>query len=322
MDNVVVFSLNSSKELTEKICKKLKVKKGNIQIKHFADGEMIVEYLESVREKDVYIVHSTSKPVSTNIMELLIAIDAAKRASAKSINVVIPYFGYARQDRKARPRQPITGRLVADLIEAAGATSIATVEIHSSQTMGFFNIPADDLTTIGILAGYFKKKKITKDIVIVSPDHGGVKRARNLAEILNAPIAIIDKRRVRPNEAEAMNLIGEVSGKTAIVIDDMVDTGGTLVTGIDMLKQKGATDIYCAITHPVLSNPAIDRIQSSQITKLICTDTIELEEEKKIDKIEVVSIKDMIADVIKAKAEGESLTEVILKYRDLEYDDK
>ena len=322
MDNVIIFSLSSSEKLTEKICKKLKVKKGNIQIKHFADGEMIVEYLESVREKDVYIVHSTSKPVSTNIMELLIAIDAAKRASAKSINVVIPYFGYARQDRKARPRQPITGRLVADLIEAAGATSVATVEIHSSQTMGFFNIPADDLTTIGILAGYFKKKKITKDIVIVSPDHGGVKRARNLAEILNAPIAIIDKRRVRPNEAEAMNLIGEVSGKTAIVIDDMVDTGGTLVTGIDMLKQKGATDIYCAITHPVLSNPAIDIIQSSQITKLICTDTIELEEEKKIDKIEVVSIKDMIADVIKAKAEGESLTEVILKYRDLEYDDK
>lgn len=322
MDNVIIFSLSSSEKLTEKICKKLKVKKGNIQIKHFADGEMIVEYLESVREKDVYIVHSTSKPVSTNIMELLIAIDAAKRASAKSINVVIPYFGYARQDRKARPRQPITGRLVADLIEAAGATSVTTVEIHSSQTMGFFNIPADDLTTIGILAGYFKKKKITKDIVIVSPDHGGVKRARNLAEILNAPIAIIDKRRVRPNEAEAMNLIGEVSGKTAIVIDDMVDTGGTLVTGIDMLKQKGATDIYCAITHPVLSNPAIDRIQSSQITKLICTDTIELEEEKKIDKIEVVSIKNMIADVIKAKAEGESLTEVILKYRDLEYDDK
>lgn len=322
MDNVIIFSLSSSEKLTEKICKKLKVKKGNIQIKHFADGEMIVEYLESVREKDVYIVHSTSKPVSTNIMELLIAIDAAKRASAKSINVVIPYFGYARQDRKARPLQPITGRLVADLIEAAGATSVTTVEIHSSQTMGFFNIPADDLTTIGILAGYFKKKKITKDIVIVSPDHGGVKRARNLAEILNAPIAIIDKRRVRPNEAEAMNLIGEVSGKTAIVIDDMVDTGGTLVTGIDMLKQKGATDIYCAITHPVLSNPAIDRIQSSQITKLICTDTIELEEEKKIDKIEVVSIKDMIADVIKAKAEGESLTEVILKYRDLEYDDK
>ena len=322
MDNVIIFSLSSSEKLTEKICKKLKVKKGNIQIKHFADGEMIVEYLESVREKDVYIVHSTSKPVSTNIMELLIAIDAAKRASAKSINVVIPYFGYARQDRKARPRQPITGRLVADLIEAAGATSVTTVEIHSSQTMGFFNIPADDLTTIGILAGYFKKKKITKDIVIVSPDHGGVKRARNLAEILNAPIAIIDKRRVRPNKAEAMNLIGEVSGKTAIVIDDMVDTGGTLVTGIDMLKQKGATDIYCAITHPVLSNPAIDRIQSSQITKLICTDTIELEEEKKIDKIEVVSIKNMIADVIKAKAEGESLTEVILKYRDLEYDDK
>ena len=231
MDNVVVFSLNSSKELTEKICKKLGIKEGKIEIRHFADGEILVELLETVRDKRVYIIQSTDNPVSQNLMELLIAIDSVNRAFAKRIDVIIPYFGYARQDRKARPRQPITGRLVANLLEAAGATSVMTVEIHSTQTMGFFDIPADDLTVIGILAGYFKKKKILKDIVIVSPDHGGVKRARDIAEIFNAPIAIIDKRRVRPNEAEAMNLIGTVEGKTAIIVDDMIDTAGTLVSG-------------------------------------------------------------------------------------------
>ena len=186
MDNVVVFSLSSSKELTEKICKKLGIKEGKIEIRHFADGEILVELLETVRDKRVYIIQSTDNPVSQNLMELLIAIDSVKRAFAKRIDVIIPYFGYARQDRKARPRQPITGRLVANLLEAAGATSIMTVEIHSTQTMGFFDIPADDLTVIGILAGYFKKKKILKDIVIVSPDHGGVKRARDIAEIYNA----------------------------------------------------------------------------------------------------------------------------------------
>ena len=216
MDNVVVFSLNSSKELTEKICKKLGIKEGKIEIRHFADGEILVELLETVRDKRVYIIQSTDNPVSQNLMELLIAIDSVKRAFAKRIDVIIPYFGYARQDRKARPRQPITGRLVANLLEAAGATSVMTVEIHSTQTMGFFDIPADDLTVIGILAGYFKKKKILKDIVIVSPDHGGVKRARDIAEIFNAPIAIIDKRRVRPNEAEAMNLIGTVEGSVEL----------------------------------------------------------------------------------------------------------
>lgn len=322
MKNVAIFSLGVSEELTKKVCKRLKLKQGDVLVKHFADGELIVEYQESVRNKDIYIIHSTSNPVSNNIMELLIAIDAAKRASAKSINVVIPYFGYARQDRKARPRQPITGSLVAKLIETAGATSVVTVEIHSSQTMGFFQIPADDLTTIGILAGYFKKNKILEDIVVVSPDHGGVKRARDLAEILGCPIAIIDKRRVVANQAEAMNLIGEVDGKIAIVIDDMIDTGGTLVSGIKMLKDKGAKEIYCAITHPVLSDPAIERISNSEITKLICTDTIELPEEKKISKIEVVSISNMIADVIKGKNNGDSLTRITQKYRDLKYDEK
>lgn len=322
MDNVVVFSLNSSKELTEKICKRLKIEEGKIEIRHFADGEILVELLETVRDKRVYIIQSTDNPVSRNLMELLIAIDSVKRAFAKRIDVIIPYFGYARQDRKARPRQPITGRLVANLLEAAGATSIMTVEIHSTQTMGFFDIPADDLTVIGILAGYFKKKKILKDIVIVSPDHGGVKRARDMAEILNAPIAIIDKRRVKPNEAEAMNLIGSVEGKTAIIVDDMIDTAGTLVSGIKMLKDKGAKDIYAAIAHPVLSGPAIERLENSEIKKLICTDTIKLPKEKQIEKIEVVSISDMLADIIHANNVGDSVTEVVRKYRNLDYTDK
>ena len=299
MDNVVVFSLSSSKELTEKICKKLGIKEGKIEIRHFADGEILVELLETVRDKRVYIIQSTDNPVSQNLMELLIAIDSVKRAFAKRIDVIIPYFGYARQDRKARPRQPITGTLVANLLEAAGATSIMTVEIHSTQTMGFFDIPADDLTVIGILAGYFKKKKILKDIVIVSPDHGGVKRARDIAEIFNAPIAIIEKRRVIPNEA-----------------------AGTLVSGIKMLKEKGAKEIYAAIAHPVLSGPAIERIQNSDIKKLICTDTIKLPKEKQIDKIEVVSISDMLADIIHANNVGESVTAVVRKYRDLDYTDK
>ena len=197
-----------------------------------------------------------------------------------------------------------------------------TVEIHSTQTMGFFDIPADDLTVIGILAGYFKKKKILKDIVIVSPDHGGVKRARDMAEILNAPIAIIDKRRVKPNEAEAMNLIGSVEGKTAIIVDDMIDTAGTLVSGIKMLKDKGAKDIYAAIAHPVLSGPAIERLENSEIKKLICTDTIKLPKEKQIEKIEVVSISDMLADIIHANNVGDSVTEVVRKYRNLDYTDK
>ena len=197
-----------------------------------------------------------------------------------------------------------------------------TVEIHSTQTMGFFDIPADDLTVIGILAGYFKKKKILKDIVVVSPDHGGVKRARDMAEILNAPIAIIDKRRVKPNEAEAMNLIGSVEGKAAIIVDDMIDTAGTLVSGIKMLKDKGAKDIYAAIAHPVLSGPAIERLENSEIKKLICTDTIKLPKEKQIEKIEVVSISDMLADIIHANNVGDSVTEVVRKYRNLDYTDK
>lgn len=321
MENAVLFSLSASKQLSEKIAKKLGKKLGDITIKHFADGEIIVELEESVRHKDVYLIQSTSNPVSNNLVELLIAIDACKRASAETINVIIPYFGYARQDRKARPRQPITAGLVANLIEAAGATSVTTVQIHSRQTIGFFDIPADDLEVIGILSTYFKRKKL-KDLVVVSPDHGGVKRARDMAEILGCPIAIIDKRRLKANEAEAMNLIGNVEGKNVIIIDDMVDTAGTIVSGVKMLKENGAKDIYVAIGHPVLSGPAIERIENADIKKFICTDTIELPEEKKIDKIEVVTVSKMLADIIEGQIMGNSVSEILLKYRKRDFIEK
>ena len=248
MENkTVVFALTSSVELANEIVGELGIPLGQCDVKHFSDGEIMVELGESVRGKNVYIVQSTCAPVSSNIMEVLIAIDACKRASAGHISVVMPYFGYARQDRKAKPRQPITSKLVADLLERAGANRVITMELHATQIQGFFDIPADDISAICIIGQYFKSLNL-KDVVVVSPDHGGTTRARRLAEILHAPLAIIDKRRPKPNVAEAMNIIGDVNGKIAIVVDDIVDTAGTLTAGIQMLYDKGATAVYA---HPV-----------------------------------------------------------------------
>ena len=243
MENkTVVFALTSSVELANEIVGELGIPLGQCDVKHFSDGEIMVELGESVRGKNVYIVQSTCAPVSSNIMEVLIAIDACKRASAGHISVVMPYFGYARQDRKAKPRQPITSKLVADLLERAGANRVITMELHATQIQGFFDIPADDISAICIIGQYFKSLNL-KDVVVVSPDHGGTTRARRLAEILHAPLAIIDKRRPKPNVAEAMNIIGDVNGKIAIVVDDIVDTAGTLTAGIQMLYDKGATAV-------------------------------------------------------------------------------
>ena len=237
MENkTVVFALTSSVELANEIVGELGIPLGQCDVKHFSDGEIMVELGESVRGKNVYIVQSTCAPVSSNIMEVLIAIDACKRASAGHISVVMPYFGYARQDRKAKPRQPITSKLVADLLERAGANRVITMELHATQIQGFFDIPADDISAICIIGQYFKSLNL-KDVVVVSPDHGGTTRARRLAEILHAPLAIIDKRRPKPNVAEAMNIIGDVNGKIAIVVDDIVDTAGTLTAGIQMLYE-------------------------------------------------------------------------------------
>lgn len=311
----VILALTSSVGLAKEICNHVGLELGDCDVKHFADGEIIVEINESVRGKNVYIVQSTCNPVSSNIMEVLIAIDACKRASAKSIAVVMPYYGYARQDRKARPRQPITSKLIADLLEKAGADRIVTCELHATQIQGFFNIPADDISGICIIGKYFKQKGFKDDIVVVSPDHGGTTRARRLAEMLHAPLAIIDKRRPKPNVAEAMNLIGDVNGKRAIIVDDIVDTAGTLMAGIDMLYDKGATEVYTACVHGVLSGPAIERIENSRIVEFVCTNTIDqTEKQAKLSKMTVLSVGEVLANILEQIDKGESISKVIQKY--------
>jgi ribose-phosphate pyrophosphokinase len=302
MKDIVVFALTSSIALADEICVHLGIKRGEISVKHFQDGEIIVEPLESVRGKHVFLVQSTCTPVSETLMEVLIALDACKRASADKVTVVMPYYGYARQDRKARARQPITAKLVADLIQAAGADRVVTLDLHAPQIQGFFNIPTDDLTAVSMLGQYFRTKKFKDEVVVVSPDHGGATRARNLADTLpGSTIAIIDKRRTKPNVAEAMNLIGDVNGKIAIIIDDIVDTGGSLLGGVDMLYRNGAKEVYCACSHGILSGNAVERIHNSAIKELVITNSIPLNEEKKAEpKIRQISIGYMLAKTIQA----------------------
>ena len=315
-NKTVIFALSSSVDLAKEIAKQLDLPLGKSEVKHFADGEIMVELNESVRGKNVYIVQSTCNPVSSNLMELLIAIDAAKRASAQSITCVIPYYGYARQDRKAKPRQPITSKLVADLLEKAGATRVITMELHATQIQGFFNVPTDDISAICIIGKYFKEKNLD-DIVVVSPDHGGTTRARRLADMLHAPLAIIDKRRPKPNVAEAMNLIGDVKGKKAIIIDDIVDTAGTLMAGIDMLYEQGATEVNTACVHGVLSGPAIERIKNSKIKEFVCTNTIDQKEKQaQLDKMTVLSVGEIIGQTIKAMELHKPVSEVLASFQE------
>ena len=301
IENAIVFALSSSVELAQEIVEYLGLPMGKISVKHFADGEIMVEPEETVRGRSVYIVQSTCSPVSDRLMEVLIAIDACKRASAGEITVIMPYYGYARQDRKARARQPITAKLVADLLQTAGADRVVTIDLHATQIQGFFNIPIDDLSAVAMIGQYFRSKSLD-NVVVVSPDHGGTTRARRLADCLNTPMAIIDKRRPKPNVAEAMNVIGEVEGKTAIIVDDMADTCGTLIAGVNILKEKGAKEIYFACTHGLLSGPAIERIQNSYIKEMVITNTIPLSEEKKqgTDKITLLSVGYMLAKTIEA----------------------
>ncbi|MFI3283805.1 MAG: ribose-phosphate pyrophosphokinase [Erysipelotrichaceae bacterium] len=303
MTETIVFALSSSVNLAHEICEHLKLEPGKISVKHFADGEILIEPEETVRGKKVYIIQSTCGPVSENLMEVLICIDACKRASAGEITVVTPYFGYARQDRKARARQPITAKLVADLLQVAGAGRVVTIDLHASQIQGFFNIPIDDLTVTPMLGHYFKSCNFDfNNVVVVSPDHGGTTRARKLADILHVPIAIIDKRRPKPNVAEAMNVIGDIEGKVCIVIDDICDTAGSLVAGCKILEKYGAKEIYAAISHGLFSGEAIDRINNSPIKKMVVTNTIELSEDKKAstDKLEVLSVGWMLSNIISA----------------------
>ena len=317
MENkTVVIALTSSVELANEIVAEIGIPLGQCDVKHFSDGEIMVELGESVRGKNVYIIQSTCAPVSSNIMEILIAIDACKRASAESISVVMPYFGYARQDRKAKPRQPITSKLIADLLEKAGATRVITMELHATQIQGFFNIPADDISAICILGKYFQSLDL-KDVVVVSPDHGGTTRARKLAEILHAPLAIIDNRRPKPNVAEAMNLIGDVDGKTAIIVDDIVDTAGTLTAGIQMLKDKGAVDVYASCVHGVLSGPAIQRLKDAKLKGFVCTNTIPQDDKAaQYPEMTVLSVGPVLGSVIKAVEEARPVSEVLASFNE------
>ncbi len=308
-----IFPLTSSKELAEKIAKELDVELGKCKVSHFADGEILVELQQSVRGQHVYIVQSTSAPVNDNLMEILILIDACKRASAKEITAVIPYYGYARQDRKAKPRQPITSKLVADMLTAAGVDRVVTIDLHAAQIQGFFNVPIDDMTALPILGSYFKSLNL-EDVCVVSPDHGGATRARTLANALHSEIAIIDKRRPRPNVAEVMGIIGNVEGKNCIMIDDMIDTGGTIVAGAAVLKEKGAKDVYIACTHPVFSGAAVERLQESCAKEIVVTDTIYLPEEKRFEKLHITTVAGLLAHTIQNIEEAKPVSDVFAIY--------
>ncbi|HEX7065160.1 MAG TPA: ribose-phosphate diphosphokinase [Bacillales bacterium] len=292
-----VFTLNSNRALAEEIVDEIGVNLGKSTVTRFSDGEVQIDIEESVRGCDVYVIQSTSEPVNEHLMELLIMIDALKRASARTVNIVMPYYGYARQDRKARARQPITAKLVANLLEKAGATRMIALDLHAQQIQGFFDIPVDPLLGVPILADYFLEKQL-EDLVVVSPDHGGVTRARKLAERLKTPIAIIDKRRPKPNVAEVMNIVGNIEGRTAIIIDDIIDTAGTITLAANALVENGAKEVYACCTHPVLSGPAVERIQDSSIKELVVTNTIPLPEEKWFEDVTQLSVAPLLAEAI------------------------
>lgn len=292
-----MFTLNSNRDLAEEMAKLLGCELGKSSVTQFSDGEIQIHIEESVRGSEVFVVQSTSEPTNERLMELLIMIDALKRASASMINVVIPYYSYARQDRKARSREPITARLIANLLEKAGATRILTIDFHSPQAQGFFDIPVDHLTGIPILADYLKKKALD-DIVIVAPHNGGVVRARKMANLLNVPLALIDRRRPEHDETEIMHIIGNIEGKNAIIVDDLIDTAGTITTGANALIENGAKAVYACCTHAVLSDSAIRRIDSSSIKELVVTNTIRLPEEKRIDKITELSVAPLLVEAI------------------------
>ncbi len=300
MRDWVILTANANRPLAEKICAKLGKPLGHAEVRRFSDGEVFVEIGENVRGRDVYVIQSTCNPVNDTLMELLVMIDALKRASAKEITAIVPYYGYARQDRKVAPRTPISAKLVADLIVAAGATRIVSMDLHAGQIQGFFNIPFDNLFASPVILDYLKKEMSgRKDLVIVSPDTGGVERARAFAKRLDATVAMIDKRRTGPNVAKAMNVVGDVDGKEAIILDDMIDTAGTLTEAAQAVFNHGAKRVFAAATHGVLSGPAIERINASKIERVIVTDTILLSDPAaKCTKIVQLSVSDLLAEAI------------------------
>ncbi len=312
-DKIRVFCGNSNPALAVNLCEKLGVHLGQAKVKTFSDGEIRVEIGENVRGRDVYIVQSTCSPTNNNLMELLIMMDALKRASAARITTVIPYYGYARQDRKVAPRSPITSKLVADLLTTAGADRVVTVDLHAGQIQGFFDIPVDNLYAAAVILDYLRKHLVNDTTVIVSPDAGGTERARAFAKRLSSSLAIIDKRRSGPNISEVMNLIGDVHGKVAIIVDDMVDTAGTLTQAAKALREHGATAIYACATHGVLSGPALERIEASEIQEMVITDTIPVSDDAaRSRKIKVLSVAGLLAEAIRRIHCNESVSSLFV----------
>lgn len=305
---IKVFAGNSNIRLARKVCDQLGLDLGNNTVSTFSDGEITVNIHETVRGRDVFLIQSVSPPnVNRNLMELLIMIDAMKRASAGRITAVVPYYGYARQDRKTKARDPISAKLVANLITKAGADRVLTMDLHAAQIQGYFDIPVDHLVGVPILAKYLKKKNL-KDLVLVSPDLGSVTRTRDLAEKLDVPLAIIDKRRPKANEVEVMNIIGDIKDKNVLLIDDMIDTAGTITSGANALKNMGAKEVYACCTHGVFSGPAFDRIENSVIKELVTLDTIYNPKIGKVDKITSLSVAPLFAEAIKRIFSNESVS--------------
>ena len=312
MDNLIIFSGNSNPALSKKICDYLNVPLGGDKVKRFSDGEIQIEIDENVRAKEVFVIQSTCPPVNDNLVELLLMIDAFKRASAAHITAVMPYYGYSRQDKKVAPRVPISAKLVADLLTVAGSDRIITMDLHAGQIQGFFDIPVDNLFAAPVIIEYIKDN-FNKDLVIVSPDAGGVERARAYAKRLNAGLAVVDKRRDAPNLAKAMFIVGDVVGKDVVIIDDMVDTAGTLTEAAEAILRNGANEVHAACAHPVLSGPAIERIEKSVLKTVVVTDTIPLKKNAKAcDKIKVLSIAMLVGEGIIRSFRGDSVTSLFV----------
>ena len=306
-----ILTGNSNKQLSNKISKNLKNKLVNTSIRKFADGEIYIEINENIRGNSIFIIQSVSSPANDNLMELLLCIDALKRSSAKNITAVIPYFGYARQDRKVVPRTSISAKLVSNLITKAGADRIVTIDLHSGQIQGFFDIPVDNLFATPIFARHIKKKLKTKNLICVAPDVGGTARARALGKMLNVELAIVDKRRPAPGKSEVMNVIGNVKGKTCILVDDIIDSGGTIVNAAAALKKRGAKDVHVYVTHGVLSGNATDKIKKSNIKNLVITDTIDNSNKVKNTKnIEVLTISNLVGEAIKRISNSTSVSDL------------
>ena len=312
MDNPIIFSGNSNPVLAKRICDYLGMPLGGAKVKTFSDGEIQIEIDENVRTKAVYVVQSTCRPVNDNLVELLLMIDALKRSSARRVTAVMPYFGYARQDKKVAPRVPISAKVVANILATAGADRVITMDLHAGQIQGFFDIPVDNLFAAPVLIDYIKKE-FTNNLVIVSPDAGGVERARAFAKRLGADLAIIDKRRSAPNVAKAMAVIGKVEGKVAVILDDMVDTAGTLTEAAEAIMNEGAQEVHACCAHAVLSGPAVDRIRESSLKSMVATDTVPLSGKAEVcDKIRVLSISPLVGEAIIRSFTGDSVTSLFV----------